>query len=71
MFEKFDEAECTRIQQDQVVIAQSIGEIFDDAIASGDLDTLDRILNTYEHGYLGDILGGYPEYLDEVIKELG
>lgn len=46
----------------------AIAEIFDNAIESADHETLERIIKTYPRGFLDEILGGYPEYLDE---ELG
>lgn len=48
----------------------AIGEIFDDALEAGDQITLRRILSTYSRKYLDEILGGYPEYLEEELGEI-
>ncbi len=67
--EAFNQAEADRLLGEQVVRAQAIGTIFDNAIAVGDRETMDRILNTYPRGYLDFILGGYPDYLKEFLED--
>jgi hypothetical protein len=69
MIDRFNYAEVNQILNDQVLIDQSIGEIFDNAIKSGDNKTLARILSSYPRGYLAEILGGYPDYLEEHLED--
>lgn len=68
MKEKFDTQEAEWLLRDQVERAQAVGEIFNNAIESADQATLERILTTHPRKYLEEILGGYPDYLDEELE---
>lgn len=68
MSEPFNQDDFNRLLRNAEERALAIGQIFDTAIETTDLTTLERILNTYPRKFLELTLGGYPDYLDE---ELG
>ena len=65
---EFNQEEADRLLGNFEERSLAICEIFDDAIESADDVTLERMLKTYPRKFLDEILGGYPEYLDD---ELG
>lgn len=57
------------IQQDNALVDEVVQNIFDKALESANQAKLRRILGTYNKEYLGGILCGFPDYLDEILEE--
>ena len=70
MIERFDEHEAAYLLGTDEELENTVAELYYKSLEAGDTKTLQRILNTYPHEFLDEILCGYPEFSQDELELL-